>query len=260
MPATPDVQFDLPSLAFNGALVLCRIAGVVAVMPGLGEADAPMVVRAGLALGLTLLIAPTIAMTTDANQPPVEIARLVIVEVAIGTLIGWLARLISMALPIAGQFISLATGLTSVTQPDPELGAQSSALARLFSLAAPVILFSTGLYVLPLEALSASYRLFPLGAGFPVSDATQSVVVASGEAFDIGFRLAAPFFLIGTIWQVSLSVLARFVPSLQAGAALLPGQVLGGTLLLAILARSILAGWAETARANLAALLGLMHG
>ena len=261
MPTGGSVALDLPSLAFGSALVLCRVGGAVAVMPGLGEAEPPMTVRAGLALGLTVLMAPiAIQRTLSANQPPFEILRLVIVEVATGVFIGWLARLVAMSLPIAGQFISLMTGLTSVIQPDPELGAQSSAVARLFSLAAPVILLSTGLYALPLEALSASYRLIPLGSGLPMTDATSSVVAATGDAFGIGLRLAAPFFLIGTVWQVAIGVLSRFVPAIQAGSALVPGQVLGGVLLLAILMHPILDAWGDVARADLLALVGLMHG
>jgi flagellar biosynthetic protein FliR len=252
---------DLPALAFGGALVLCRVAAVVAIMPGLGEADPPATVRAGLALGLTLLIAPSIITTgIDASQPPLVILRLIAVEIATGTLIGWLARLVAMALPIAGQFISLMTGLTSVIQPDPELGAQTSAVARCLSLAAPVLLLSSGLYMLPVEALSASYRLIPLGAGLPTGDATQSVITATANAFGIGLRLAAPFLLIGTVWQVALATLSRFVPTMQAGAALLPGQVLGGMALLAIAVRALVENWGESARTDLMGLLDMMHG
>ena len=259
--ATAIAGPDLPALAFGGALVLCRVAAVVAVMPGLGEAEPPATVRAGLALGVTVLIAPAIVGAgIDANQPPLAILRLVIVEIVTGTLIGWLARLVALALPIAGQFISLMTGLTSVIQPDPELGAQTSAVARAFSLAAPVLLLSSGLYVLPLEALSASYHLMPLGAGLSAGDATQSVIAATANAFGIGLRLAAPFLLIGTVWQVALAVLHRFVPAMQAGAALLPGQVLGGMALLAIVARALLENWSGSARADLLALLDAMHG
>ncbi len=262
MPSGVDaVRPHLPGRAFGGARVLCRVGGAVWVMRGRGEAEPPMTVRAGLALGLTLLIAPLVVVPgLTADRAPLEILRLIVVEIAVGIFIGWLARLVAMALPIAGQFISLLTGLTSIVQPDPELGAQASAVARLFSLAAPVLLLSSGLYVLPLEALSASYRLIPLGSGLPAADAAASVVSATGDAFSIGLRLAAPFFLIGTVWHVALAVLSRFVPSMQAGSALLPGQVLGGMVLLAILASPILNGWGETAQANLLHLLDLMHG
>ena len=248
----------LPDLVTSGALVLCRVAGVVAVMPGLGEAEPPMVVRVGVALTLTLLVAPLVKTLDLASSPPLEIVRLVVTEAACGLFIGWLARLIAMALPIAGQFISVFAGLTSVVQPDPEFGAQASALARLFSLVAPVLILSSGLFVLPLQALSSSYQLIPIGAGVPSADQLGSVLLATTEAFGIGFRLAAPFLLIATVWQVSLSVVARLAPAMQVGSVLAPGQLLGGLLLLAVVTRLTIHAWFGDAQSDLSALSGLL--
>ena len=56
-----DLLAALPSLAFALALVLCRVGMVVMLLPGLGEMEAPSMVRAGLALGLTLLLLPAVA-------------------------------------------------------------------------------------------------------------------------------------------------------------------------------------------------------
>ncbi len=241
--------------------MLCRIAGAVMVLPGLGEAGMPVRVRAGVAVGLTVLVAPLVMpMGAIADPAPWQMMRLVVLETMTGLFIGWLARLAALALPIAGQFISLLIGLTSVIQPDPDLGAQTSALARLFSLAAPVLFLSSGLYALPLEALTASYHLIPIGAGLPAGDTAQGIIAATGDAFSIGLRLAAPFVLIGTVWQLALGVLSRFIPSIQPGAALMPGQVLGGVLLLGILIRPTLEEWASIARSDLSALLALVHG
>ena len=219
-----------------------------------------MVVRAGTALVLTLLIAPSVVKTGLETAPPLEIFRMIMTEIACGLFIGWLARLIAMALPIGGQFISLFAGLTSVVQPDPDFGAQSSALARLFSLIAPVLLLSSGLFALPLEALSSSYSLIPIGGSMPAADTLDSVVVATSEAFGVGLRLAAPFLLIATMWQFALSVVARFAPAMQVGSVLGPGQVLGGLFLLAILGRLTMHAWLDAAGVDMSALASLLSG
>lgn len=261
MPAPEVVALArLPDYAFGGGLVLCRVAGVVSVMPGLGETSSPMVVRAGLALVLTFLIAPSVAKAGFEPALPLEVLRLVATEIICGLFIGWLARLVAMALPIAGQFISLFTGLTSVVQPDPEFGAQASAITRLFSLIAPVLLLSSGLFALPLDALSSSYRLLPIGGPLPAGDTLQSVVVATSEAFGIGLRLAAPFLLIATVWHVALSILGRVAPAMQIGAVFGPGQVLGGLFLLAMLGGLTVHAWLDSAGADLSSLAGLLNG
>ena len=51
----PHVEPDLPaltSLAFAFMLVLCRCAGAVMLLPGLGEEEPPAVLRVGMAAGL----------------------------------------------------------------------------------------------------------------------------------------------------------------------------------------------------------------
>ena len=234
----------LPSAAFGAVLVLCRVSAAVMLLPGIGETDPPPLLRAGLALGLTGLIAPTVLdHPPDPSGSPLALLLIVAHELLLGLFLGIVARLAALALPIGAQLISLMTGLTSVIQPDPELGAQSSGLARLFSLAAPGLLLSSGLYKLPIEAIAGSYHLFPLGSAMPIPDASATIVRATAESFDCAFRLAAPFVLAGTLWQVAIGLLTRLVPSLQASAALMPGQVLGGMILLAALAEATLTHW-----------------
>ena len=181
-------------------------------------------------------------------------------ELGCGFFLGWFARLAALALPIAGQIISLATGLTSVIQPDPELGAQSSALARLLSLSAPVLIFSTGLYALPVEALANSYDAVPRGAALDGRDAVQTTVRLTATTFDCALRFAGPFVVAGALWQVCLGLLARFVPTIQAGAALEPGQLLGGSFLLAVLGQRILSAWTTELEHAFGTLLGIFHG
>ena len=80
---------------------------------------------------------------------------------------------------------------------------------------------------------------------------------AVGEAFALALRLAAPFVAAGLVWQGGLGLLARLVPALQVFAAAMPGQILGGLLLLMLLAGGMLAAWQDALRTALAVLPGL---
>ena len=164
----------LPSWAFAFALVLARSSAAVMLLPGLGEAEPPATVRAGLAVALTGLLLPVVLP----QMPPVppgmwQLGSMVAAELLCGGLLGWLARLMALSLPIAGGIVSLLIGLASVLQPDPNLGGQSTALTRLFSLAVPVLVLSTGLYALPLQALAGSYQLVAPGTWLPSGGAAE---------------------------------------------------------------------------------------
>lgn len=249
---------SLPDWAFAFALVLSRVSAAIMVLPGLGESEVPMVVRAGLALSVTVLVLPGIApLVPPVGGEPIRVLGMVGAELLCGLLLGWLARLIALALPVAGQIAAIQIGLSSVLQPDPDLGAQTSGTSRLLALAGPVLILSSGLYALPLGALSGSYRLFPPGTLLPVGDAAQSVAEATAACFALSLRLVAPLLIAGLIWQVMLGLLARLVPSLQVYSLALPGQVLGGLLLFGLVLQRMLESWIGGVQSVFMALPGL---
>ena len=248
---------SLTTLAFAFMLVLCRCAGAVMLLPGMGEEEPPAILRVGMAVGLAALLTPTLASAMP-HEPEsfLRLAGMVAVELLAGGVLGWLARLLALALPIAGQMISLQTGLSSVLQQDPTLGTQSAAIGRLFNLLGPVLILSTGLYALPLSALAGSYVVFPAGGMVAPGDLADTAVRAVSASFGLALRLAAPFVLIGLVWQVALGLLARLVPQIQVYFTALPGQVLGGLALLSVLGAPILRAWLEAVQSGFAALPG----
>ena len=252
----------LSALAFAFMLVFCRTAAAIMLLPGLGESEPPAVLRAGLAGCVTLLLLPGLI----ASLPPepdsfFRLGGTIATELLAGGLLGWLARLLALSLPMAGQVISMMTGLSSVLQPDPMLGAQSAVIGKLFNLLAPVLILSTGLYALPLSALAGSYAVFPAGgvalAGSAgVGDLTEVAVRAVGTSFALALRLASPFVVVSAVWQLSLGLLSRMVPQIQVYIVSLPGQVLGGLLLLGLLGAPILHAWLGAMRDLYAVLPG----
>ncbi len=248
----------LPDVAFMIVLLIARIGSACMLLPGFGEAEVPMTVRAALAAALVVLVGPVVApLIPAAPADPWQMAAMVLAEVVTGLWLGWLARLLLIALPIAGQVIASVTGLANVLQPDPSLGPQTSALSRLFGVVAPVVVFAAGLHTLPIEALAGSYTVVPAGTMLPAGDTAESVVRSVSATFAVALRLAAPFILAGTLWHVALGVLARLVPNLQVFFLSSPGQIFGGLLLLGLLASVLLATWEEHAATGLASLPGL---
>lgn len=257
------------ALAF--LLVLSRTGATVMVMPGPGEQSLPMVVRAGIALTLTFLVLPLVTPLLNMGSldavGPLGLGGMIAVELFAGVLIGWLARLITMALPIAGQMIAMFIGISSVLQPDPDLGSGSSAPARFMNLLAPLMLLITGAYVFPIRAVIGSYGLIPPGgallgqtatAHWPIlGDAAHSVIQMTGKAFTLGLELSAPFLILSLVWEMMLGIMTRLLPTLQIYNAANPLQMLGGIALLGLTLQALLAVWQGQAFDVLRALPGL---
>jgi flagellar biosynthetic protein FliR len=256
---TPDdtaLMQALPVWAFAFVLVLSRVSAVVLLLPGIGESEPPAMLRAGLTLGMTLLLLPVVAPLVPAAPGDVWRDLLMVgAELLAGGLLGWLARLLVLALPMAGNVISYMIGLSSVLQPDPQLG-QTTVLAKALGLAATVLVLSTGLYALPIAALAGSYRLVAPGHLLPMADTTQEAVAAVAQGFALAMQLAAPLVFAGTLWQLGLALCARLVPNLQIYVAAVPGQIAGGLLLLSLLLVGIVSAWGEAVRAGFMLLPG----
>ncbi|WP_342627668.1 flagellar biosynthetic protein FliR [Nguyenibacter vanlangensis] len=265
---TGDPSFPGGSLAVLAAMflvALCRVSAMVMTAPGLGETTSPMVVRAGIALATTVTILPVIQdrlvhVAGTAMRVPFMAVAIIAGELLCGAFIGWLARLVATALGIAMQIISIFTGLSSVLQPDVELGASSTAISHMASFLVPVIVLSTGLYVFPLAAVAGSYTLFPPGHMPMVGDMAKSVTAATAQSFALAVQLAAPFVLIGTLWPAMLGVLNRLMPAIQVYAIAMPAQLLGGVLLLAMLIQVMTGVWEGRMNDLLAGLPGIGAG
>jgi flagellar biosynthetic protein FliR len=247
----------LPSWAFAFVLIMARVGAAMTLLPGLGEAEPPTMVRLGLSIGVTALLLPGIApLVPPVPEAGLQAGFMIAAEVITGLWLGWLARLLALALPIAGQFISYMLGVANVLQPDPELGGEATPIARLFAIVAPVAILVTGLYRLPLAALAGSYRLIPAGTLLPAADSAETAVRAVAAAFTLAVRLASPFLLVAIVWHVAIGLLARLVPRLQVYFVAMPGQILGGIVLLAVLATSLLSAWQAAVQSGFARLPG----
>ncbi len=254
------MNFDLAELltwAPAFALVLARIGATMTLLPGLGEGQVPAIVRIGIAVCVTILLLPIV----QPMMPPVPASGLmmglmVAAEVITGLWFGWLTRMIVLALPIAGEFISYLLGLSSVLQPDPELGGQSTALSKLFELAMPMMILASGLYTLPLRGLVGLFQLIPPGQMLPSGDGLQVAVHAVSTAFALALRVASPFVVAGVLWHFAMGQIARVVTRVQIYFVALPGQILGGLVLLASVVGAMIVAWREGVEAFLGALPG----
>jgi flagellar biosynthetic protein FliR len=226
-------------------------------LPGLGEAVAPAVVRIGLALSITILLIPGLQpMIPPVPASGLSMALMIAGEVVTGLWFGWITRLIVLALPVCGQFIGYLTGLSSVLQPDLELGGQSGVLGKLFEMVAPVLLLVSGLYRLPLTALNGLFQLIPPGHMLPAADSTEIAIHAVGTGFSLALQLASPFVVIAIVWHLAMGLVARIVSRMQIYFVSMPGQIMAGLALLMITGSAIILAWRDSAQAYFITLPG----
>ena len=248
----------LPDMVFRALLMLARIGAVVMLMPGLGEQEIPANIRLGLGLALVMVLYPVLSPSLPAAPDSVgEMLRLTLIEIVIGVWYGGLARLVTLAMNMAGQLFALLLGLSQMLVPDPAIGGQNAVTGRFFALISVVLLLSSGLYALPLRALAESYAVLPVGQGFLAGPGAEAMAAAVGQSFIVALQLMAPFLLLSVVLNVAFGLLARIAPQVQIYFLVVPGQIVLGLLLLALLLPAMLGIYASIARETFLALPGV---
>jgi flagellar biosynthetic protein FliR len=248
----------LPVWTFAFLLLVCRIGAALMLLPGIGEQEVPAPVKIGLTLALAALLWPALAPALPPPpESPAAALALIAGECAVGLWIGMLARIVALALPMAAQYLGYLLGLSTAMLFDPSFGASGTALSRMVGLGGIVVLFATGLHMLPIAALAGSYAVLPAGGAFPADAAAETMVIVVATSVALAFQLAGPFVLAAVIFQLTLGLLSRLVPQMQVYFVALPLQVAGGLALLAMLLAGMLSVWAAAARVVLGGLPGL---
>ncbi len=217
------------------ALIFARLGAALMLLPGFGETMVPARVRLGFALAFAICVAPALAGLVPAMPTDVwALAGLIIGEVLIGLVIGGCARLLMGALATAGAIMGLESGLSFAQTSDPTFAGSGQIFAVFLGLMGATLVFSTDLHHEFLRGLVGSYDVFSLGAATPVEDAAALAVDMVSSSFRVAFQIAAPLIVAGIVFRLGLGALARLIPTIQVFFVIIPLQLLGSFVIIAI--------------------------
>lgn len=229
--------------------VFLRVGPVIALFPGFGEGTVPVRIKLGLALMVTVVMAPAVAA---AVPPPGAqgLLWLVLSESATGLLIGVGLRLFVMALQTAGSIAGQSTSLAHIlgsagVAPLPAIG-------HVLVIGGTALVMILGLHVRAIEMMVLTYGIFPIGTLPEAASVGQWGLRQVAGAFALAFTLAAPFVIVSVLYNLTLGIINRAMPQLMVvfvGAPVITGL---GLLFLFLLAPTILTIWTAALEAFLA--------
>ena len=194
-------------------LVLTRITGLLAAIPGLGNERLPLPVRAGLAALLAIVIAPTLPPMKVLPTGIWDFSAVLAVELAVGLVMGTLVALVFSAVSFGANLIDIQTGFSFVQFFNPVEPQPAAVAGTLLAQVTLLLLFATGLHHQMILALADSYRLVPLGGAFQVNG--MGLVALAGALLTKGVQMAAPVLFALFLVDVLEGFGARFMPQLQ---------------------------------------------
>ena len=237
---------------FSLLLVFARIGAAIMLLPGFGETYVPPRVRLVFAIALTVVLTPLVADTLPGLPETVPGLFLLLGgEIVIGLFFGGLARLLVIALHVAGVVIGYQTSLANAQVFDPSTAQQGSLIGTFLNLLGIFLIFVSDLHHLMLIALADSYALFVPGVALPFGDFSEKAARMVADCFAVGMRIAAPFIIIGMVFYIGLGVLARLMPQVQVFFIVIPLQVMLGFLVLTLVLSASMTWFLEVFQAGI---------
>ena len=249
-----------PGPAAAIALFATRMSGMVMVAPAYSARTVPAALKAATLVVVTATFAPL--LLTQGAAPAVSLGTL-LSELLVGIAIGLGVAVLIGSAEVAGDVISLQTGLAGAGTLDPLTNQQSQVLADFMKMFALTFWLAAGGHILLLEALAESTQLIPPGQAVAARDGMFALVSLGSSLFATGLQIAAPVIAAVFVGNVAMGVLARIAPQLQIFMLAYPLQIVIGVLVLALVLPFLgvtMSGWPERYRTIVGNLFSVLAG
>lgn len=234
----------LPQVAFWYLLIVARVGTMLMLVPAFGERLVAARLRLAFMLVFCLVLFPVISPMLPA-QPDglLEAIVLLLHEIAVGLILGGVARLIVSSAQTAGAIIAFQSGLSVAQTADPaQPGVQGALIGNFLGMVALALVFATDLHHLVLAAVYNSYMVYDPTTPLMFGDASILAWEVAARSFAVGVQMSAPFIVFGLVFFLGLGILSKLMPQLQVFFIAMPANIgLGFLLLMALL--SVMMMW-----------------
>lgn len=212
------MEFPVLSTATIQALLIClaRIGALMGTLPIYSGGQAPMRVRVGLTIMLTLLVFPLVRdILPQVEFTTLALALLIAGEALLGLMLGYIARFIFTAVELGGTVIGYQMGFAAANVFDPQNQRQVSLISQFQNVLAILIFLSLNIHYYFINAIVSSFELLPPGAWDFSGNAIPYLLELAGQMFVLGIQFSAPILAVLLLSGLVLGIMARVFPQMN---------------------------------------------
>ena len=205
---------------------------MIMLAPVFGARGVPAMVKLGLAASLSAIVYPLII--ADKPSIPIELLPyigLVIKEIFVGLVIGFVIYTMTAVLTGAGQLIDFQMGFTMGVAIDPVYGVQTPMLGNFQMILATMLLLATNSHHYLIAAMLKSYAYIPINPSALPSNITYYAQLIV-HVFSLAIQMALPVFGALLVSDVGVGLLSRTVPQLNIFSVVFPVKIIFGFTIL----------------------------
>jgi flagellar biosynthetic protein FliR len=215
---------------YNWAMVFLRAGAFLLVLPFFSASNFPVMMRVALSALIAVLLAPMLAPFPLVKPDFISLLGVMLQELSVGLLLGFVARMIFYAVDLAGSIISMQMGLNMATQFDPASSQTEQTASTMLFFLATVVMLTLDLHHWLLAGFVRTYAVLPMG-GLHLSNALfENVVAQTGGVFMVALQISAPVIAVSFVVTLVFAVLSRAVPQMNVFGESMSVRIAGGLI------------------------------
>jgi len=200
---------------YNWLFVFMRLGSFLLMLPFFTIANFPPTMRVALGVLASFLVAPLLPSFPSANLDLVSLIGIMVKEVSVGLLLGFVARLIFFTVDLAGTIISSQMGLSMASVFDPLSNQSGGVPSTILFYLTTMVMLTLNLHHWMLLGLERTYMVLPIGTAHLNVALFETVVARTADIFTLALQMSAPVMAISFVVTLVFALLGRAVPQMN---------------------------------------------
>lgn len=213
-------------------LILVRCTGIILLNPILGRRNVPGIVRSGFILALSLLI-----FTYDTHQNTeisgfLEYAVLLLKELVVGYIIGYVTQLFMYICVYAGGLIDFQMGLSMATIYDSQSNSSMPVTGTIFNTLFVLIFFAVDGHLALIKIFMQMSEIIPYGQVVINSGIAPVILKIFIGCTSLAVQLAFPMIAIEFLTEMGVGLLMKAIPQINVFVVNIQAKIIIGFIVL----------------------------
>lgn len=207
-------QFD--AAVGSGIFIFARLLGFASFAPVLQRKEIPAMVK----MGFVFLITITLTCVLNPGKVPADnsLVLSIVLNAIVGSIMGFMARLVLIAVDAGADMINMQMGLSSAMVLDPSSQKQVSIVEKLISMFGLIIFISLGGIYWLFDAFMRSFEIFPIfSTSIPLAKLVNMdyLVKMTSNVLYMGLQIASPVLLATLGQDIILGTISKTAPQVN---------------------------------------------
>lgn len=217
--------------------IIARMSGFVLFNPIFGRSGIPASFRAGMTLALSVFVMATVTepITVAVPATVAEMVIRLVLEMAIGYLLGLVMNFFFFIPQMAGEVIDTQMGMSMAQTYDPGSQANLSTTGRMLNVLMTLLFFAANGHHTLMRILVTSGQVIPFGGASLSNEAVNAAIQVFLECTILAVKLSMPILAAELIGQMGMGILMKVIPQINVFAINIELKVIIGMVLLLLL-------------------------